>query len=72
MSRYAERHHPDVSARRLASGIPALNDYRLEGWKQILRDCGIAFNSRATKTELYIAYRNSISADALSMAEDCP
>jgi len=59
VSRYAEHHHPDVIARKLASGLPMLNDRQIEGWRQALRDIGVPFKASATKTQLYVLYRKA-------------
>lgn len=55
---YAVSHHPDVTARKLASGIPMLNDFRAADWRKKITDLGGAAPRSATKVELYKIWRN--------------
>ena len=65
MGDYATRHHPDVTARKLAHGMPLLNSFRAEGWREkLLNDFGIVLPAKASKTELYIAWRKASLAKA--------
>jgi hypothetical protein len=46
--------------RQAASGLPLLNCFRADGWrKKLMADFGIALPAKATKTDLYKAWRKA-------------
>jgi hypothetical protein len=51
MANYAQRHHPQVQARR--AGKLALNDFRREQYIECLHKAGIACPKGATKVKAF-------------------